>query len=94
MRYYPKKNQRVPEFKTHKERRLQILEVADRVYGCLCNAEWCQALTNEPDMKWLVRRGMVELKRERYYGWGSKPYTRFTKAYITDRGREYLLVGR
>lgn len=75
---------------SHHRRRLQILELATREWGLRCNAQYCKALTHEPDMKWLVKRGLVELIRKRHLGWGSKPYTGFTHAFITEEGKKFL----
>ena len=76
-------------YNTNKQRRIKILLSASEPYGCLCNAARCSALTNEPNMKWLLKKGFVVIKRELAYGWFNH-YSRFSRAYITEEGKQFL----
>lgn len=76
-------------YNTNKERRVAILKAASKQYGCVCNAARCEALTNESNMKWLLKRGFVEIKRQNTNGWFNN-YGRISRAYITEDGRKFL----
>lgn len=72
----------------NKKRRLAILERASSEWGCSCNVKWSFALTNESQMKWLVKKGYIAFKRTNHSSrLGGKTVT---VALITDEGRKYL----
>jgi hypothetical protein len=75
----------------NKARRLAILERALNNV-CALNVKWCFALSTEPNMKYLLKKKYVILKRhassQRLGGKG------VTKAEITKAGREYLEKNR
>lgn len=69
----------------NKLRRIAILERA--LAGiCACNVKWSFALTDEPQMKWLIKKGYIKLVRSPYVGMRKT----VTMAEITDDGRHYL----
>lgn len=70
----------------NKARRLAILERAWAGY-CSCNVRYAFALTDEPQMKWLVRKGYIVFERSGSLRWSGKTVT---MARITEDGVKYL----
>ena len=85
---YPHWNQ--VTFLTNKQRRLDILKAASHSYGAWVDCARCDALSNEPNMKWLLKREYVYLKRVSSVGWMNRKYVRYTRAFITEKGKLFL----